>query len=329
MITVYHQRNDRLEKGDASALSADALWIDVLDPTDEDEAAVENLLRVDMPTPEEMQEIEASSRLYREGAAIYLTSPVLSNSDTPMPRNTPVTFILTGGCTVTVRYATPQSFTTFAARATRQRGLCPTAEAVLMGLLDAVIDRLADVLERIGTDLDELSRDVFEIAPSGTPTTVRRLRGGGRDFQPILRGIGRHGDLTSKARDSLLGIGRIVTFLGQAEELRAHKDSRSRVKTMAGDIVSLSEHAAFLANKTTFLLDATLGMINIQQNNTIKIFSVVAVVFLPPTLIASLYGMNFTVMPELSWPFGYPFALLLMVVSAVLPYVFFKRRGWL
>jgi len=112
MITVYHQRNDRLEKGDASALSADALWIDVLDPTDEDEAAVENLLRVDMPTPEEMQEIEASSRLYREGAAIYLTSPVLSNSDTPMPRNTPVTFILTGGCTVTVRYATPQSFTT-------------------------------------------------------------------------------------------------------------------------------------------------------------------------------------------------------------------------
>jgi len=198
-----------------------------------------------------------------------------------------------------------------------------------MGLLDAVIDRLADVLERIGTDLDELSRDVFEIAPSGTPTTVRRLRGGGRDFQPILRGIGRHGDLTSKARDSLLGIGRIVTFLGQAEELRAHKDSRSRVKTMAGDIVSLSEHAAFLANKTTFLLDATLGMINIQQNNTIKIFSVVAVVFLPPTLIASLYGMNFTVMPELSWPFGYPFALLLMVVSAVLPYVFFKRRGWL
>lgn len=325
MITVYTLAHGRLEKGDASALSDAALWIDLLEPTEDEERAVERLLGIDLPTREEMQEIEASSRLYRQQEAIFMTAPVLTASDTPNPLNTPIAFVLTRGCTVTVRHATPQPFATFANRAVKARALCQTADAVLVELLDTIIDRLADVLERIGFDLESLSRDIFEAPPTaaGTPS------GGRRDFRPILHAIGRSGDLTSKARDSLLGINRIVTFLMQSDEIQVRKENRPRVKTMSRDISSLSEHAMFLSGKITFLLDATLGLINIQQNDIIKIFSVVAVVFLPPTLIASLYGMNFEIMPELSWPFGYPFALALMVLSAVLPYLYFKRRGWL
>lgn len=325
MITVYTLANGRLERGDASALSDAALWIDLLEPTEDEEQAVERLLGIDLPTREEMQEIEASSRLYRQQEAIFMTSPVLTASDTPNPQNTPVAFVLTRGCTVTVRHATPQPFATFANRAVKARALCQTADAVLVELLDTIIDRLADVLERIGFDLESLSRDIFE-----TPSAAAGTPGGGRrDFRPILHAIGRSGDLTSKARDSLLGINRIVTFLMQSDEVQVRKENRPRLKTMSRDISSLSEHAMFLSGKITFLLDATLGLINIQQNDIIKIFSVVAVVFLPPTLIASLYGMNFEIMPELSWPFGYPFALALMVLSAVLPYLYFKRRGWL
>jgi len=146
----------------------------------------------------------------------------------------------------------------------------------------------------------------------------------------VLRRLGRTEDLTSKVQESLLSIGRVVTFLSQTTgEAKVTKDQRTRVKTLYRDAHSLSEHAGFLAHKSNFLLDATLGLINIEQTAIIKIFSVAAVVFLPPTLVASIYGMNFEWIPELHWRFGYFWGLALMVGSAVLPYWFFKRRGWL
>ncbi len=320
MLTVYTLVNDRLERGDESALSAAALWVDLLEPTLEEEAAVEALLGLDIPTREEMQEIEASSRLYREGEALFMTAPVLTNSDTHNPQNSAISFILTRNCTVTVRYATPQPFVTFGNRAVKQKGLATSPEAVLLGLLEAMVDRLADVLERIGSDLDALSHDIFRVpAPDGR-------RNGAAEHQDILRAVGRHGDLSSKARDSLLGLGRITTYLGQ-EALS--KDGRMRVKTLQRDTRSLTEHAAFLSGKINFLLDATLGMINIEQNNIIRLFSVIAGLFLPPTLIASIYGMNFEFMPELGWKLGYPLSLLLMLLSALVPLAYFKRKGWL
>lgn len=318
MITVYTPANERLESGGAETLSAATVWVDLLEPTPEEEKTIERVLGIGLPTREEMQEIEASSRLYKEDGAVFVTAPVVTNADSQDPRSTAITFILTPRCTVTVRYGNPQSFTTFANRAVRQRGVALTAEAVMLGLLETIIDRLADVLERIGFDLDAVSHQIFRTAPSERP-----------DFNEVLRAIGRHGDLTSKVRDSLLGIGRIATFLGQEGQDMPRKEGRQRLKTLGMDIRSLTEHAAFLSGKINFLQDATLGMISIQQNNTIKIFSVVAVIFLPPTLIASIYGMNFQLMPELGWPWGYPLALVLMVVSAVMPYLYFKRRGWL
>lgn len=318
MISVYSVVNERLEKGGLDALSTAAVWIDLFEPTPEEEEEVEKALALGVPTREEMQEIEASSRLYKEGDTLYVTTPVLTNADSDAPQNTAVTFILSRLCTVTVRYGNPQSFTTFSNRAMRQRGLAPSSDAVLLGLLETIIDRLADVLERIGGDLDTVSHQIF------------RAPGKITDLEVVMRTIGRHGDLASKLRDSLLGVGRVVGFLGQGDEaLLGRKDAKTRLKTVTRDVRSLNEHAAFISSKINFLLDATLGMISIQQNNVTKLFSVVAVVFLPPTLIATIYGMNFRHMPELDWGWGYPLALVLMLASAVLPYFFFKRRGWL
>ncbi|MBF0373322.1 MAG: magnesium transporter CorA family protein [Alphaproteobacteria bacterium] len=320
MMSVYILVNDILVR--TETLSAAAMWVDLLEPTAEEEEALETMLGIDVPTREEMQEIEASSRMYREGDALFLTAPVLTASDTPRPHNTPVTFILTRACTVTVRYATPQPFVTFVARATRTRGLCTTADSVLTGVVETVIDRLADVLERIANELDSVSHDIFgSPGINGHPGDQQPA-----DFNATLRKIGRNGDLNSKARDSLLGINRIVAFLSTE---MTRKDSRGRIKVMTRDVRSLSEHAAFLSGKINFLLDATLGMINIEQNNTIKIFSIVAVMALPPTLIASLYGMNFEFMPELSWRYGYAFAWMLMILSALVPYLWIRRKGWL
>ena len=299
---------------------AEAVWIDLVAPTQEEERRVETLLGVEVPTREEMQEIEVSSRLYQEDGALYMTAPVVARADTEHPEASAVSFILAGDRLITVRYAEPQPFALFSARCQRAPAAYTRGDAVLAGLLDALIDRIADVLEHIGLEVDDISHEVFE-------HTSKPGRG---DFQDVLRRLGRRGDLISKVRESLVGVGRVLMFLTQASMAqRIAKDLRDRLRTMSRDVRSLTDHASFLSSKINFLLDATLGMINIEQNAIIKIFSVVAVVFLPPTLIASIYGMNFEYMPELDWTFGYPMALLLMLASALTPYLYFKRRGWL
>lgn len=311
----------RAEVAPDAPLPAEAVWLDLIAPTLEEERLVEALLEVELPTREEMQEIEVSSRLYEENGVLYMTATVLSKAQSERPETTAVSFILAGDRLVTVRYAEPQPFALYSARCQRAPGAHTRGNAVLAGLLDALIDRIADVLEHIGLEVDGISHEIFE--HSTKPS-------GGDDFQDILRRLGRRGDLTSKVRESLVGIGRVLMFLSQASAAqKIAKDLRDRLRTMSRDVRSLTDHASFLAGKINFLLDATLGMINIEQNAIIKIFSVVAVVFLPPTLIASIYGMNFEHMPELDWTFGYPMALLLMLGSAITPYLYFKRRGWL
>jgi magnesium transporter len=325
MISIYTRAegvvsaSTLLEQG---TLPENTVWIDLNDPSAEEERGVERALEIEMPTHEEMREIEVSSRLYQEGAAIYMTATILAKSDTPQPEATVVTFILVGEVLVTLRYAEPAPFRTFTSRCQRQQFLRTSGEAILMGLLDAVIDRVADLLERIGFDIDAMSSQVFEPAANGNGPD-------GGDFKAILRRIGRNGDLASKCRESLVSISRMLTFIAALADLPARKDIDARIGTLSHDVQSLSDHSAFLSNKVNFLLDATLGMLNIEQTNIIKIFSVAATVFLPPTLIASIYGMNFDVMPELKWPWGYPLALLLMVASAVAPYLYFKHKNWL
>ena len=307
-----------------AVVPADALWVDLLEPTLEEEKAVEQFLTIDVPTREEMKEIEASSRLYEEAGALYMTATVVAKVDTDRPITAAVTFILARNRLITNRYHDPLPFRKYQAYAERHASVCSSAQMLLAGLLESIVERVADVLERVGNDLDELSAGVF--APPGRHMTANNVS---RDLRNAMERIGRNGDLLSKARESLTSLGRMLTFVMQSTVVVLTAEERARYKTLSRDVLALSDHAAFVSNKSSFLLEATLGLINIEQNNIIKIFSVAAVVFLPPTLVASIYGMNFHHMPELDWPYGYPLALLLMVCSAVLPFVYFKRRGWL
>jgi magnesium transporter len=325
MLSVFVPAESSLKKvkaDDLASLPDGAIWVDLVNPTAAEDKAVERLAGIAVPTREDMQEIEISSRLYMENGARYMTATLMCQSDTDMPRTTAVTFILTGHRLVTVRYDQPKPFALVENKLARACAAGITGEMVLMELLDAVIDRCADILERIGTDVDTVSHDIFE------PESERH--GNAKRYSQILIAIGRKGDLTSKVRESLVSIGRIVTFLSAVVEgSKWSKDMREQLKTMQRDVASLSDHASYLAGKITFVLDAMLGVVNLEQNNIIKLFSVMAVVLMPPTLIASIYGMNFKIMPELEWTHGYPFALVLMLIAAIVPYYIFKLKKWL
>ncbi|MDU1668780.1 MAG: magnesium transporter CorA family protein, partial [Bradyrhizobium sp.] len=307
---------------DPSALPDNAVWVDLVNPSSAEDRAVEQLAGIAVPTREDMQEIEISSRLYIENGARYMTATLMCHSDTDMPRTTAVTFILAGHRLVTVRYDQPRPFAVVEAKLARSCAPGITGEMVLMELLDAVIDRCADILERVGADIDQVSHEIFE------PNNERH--GHAKQYSQILIAIGRKGDLTSKVRESLVSIGRLVTFLSAVVEgVKWSKDMREQLKTMQRDVASLTDHASYLAGKITFVLDAMLGVVNLEQNNIIKLFSVMAVVLMPPTLIASIYGMNFKSMPELEWAHGYPMALVLMLICAIVPYYIFKLKKWL
>lgn len=324
MIRAFAADNDRLRAVDDLVANQDrVVWIDLLGPTKEEEASVEQLIGVGIPTREEMEEIEISSRLYVENGAYVMTATLPAHADGDQPEMLPVTFVLAGNRLITIRYHEPRAFQTFPLRAEKADTGCTSGDTILVALLEAIVDRLADVLERASREVVAVSQDIFE-------SKERKVSQRDGDFQEILHRIGSKEDLVSKIQDSLLTLQRLSGFLANVvgKDING-KDVRARVKTLSRDVISLSDHASFQTQKITFLLDATLGMINIQQNAIIKIVSVAAVVFLPPTLVASVYGMNFDVMPELKWVAGYPMALGLMVVSAVLPFWFFRRKGWL
>ena len=312
----------------ADTLTRDVVWVDLCNPTPSEIASIERAFHMEVPTREEMGEIEASSRLYTENGALVMTAPILHRATAEIPESGVITFILLPETLVTVRFVDPLPFAAFARRAERNPGLAATAQSALLGLLEAITDRLADVLELAQADMEQVSRDIFAkraaLSAGGASQEARRKA---PDLQDTLRRIGRVGDLATKARDSLLGLSRIAVFLNAQGEMK--KDIKARIKTLTRDLASITDHAHFLAGKVNFLLDATLGLINIEQNGIIKIFTVAAVAFLPPTLIASIYGMNFDFMPELHFRYGYLVAIGLMILSAVLPMWYFRRRGWL
>jgi magnesium transporter len=293
-------------------LPKDAVWIDLLNPTREEEVAIETALGVELPTAEEMAQIEPSSRLYQEAGATFMTATLLSRADAG-PRSVAVTFVLTKSLLVTIRYDELRAFSVFASHA-------PAADRAsgapaLLGLLDAVVQRVAEVLEQQGDRVEAASAAIFD-------------RPQGRRFEALLTELAKAQSVTSMTRTSLVSLSRLLSFATLAREIAGSRDCKAHLKSLQNDAQSLTEHASFQSSHISFLLDAALGLINIDQNGIIKIFSVMAVIFMPPTLVASIYGMNFHHMPELSWWFGYPLALGLMVVSAVVPVLWFRKRGW-
>jgi magnesium transporter len=303
--------------------AAGPAWIDLLNPTPEQDRELLARLGIDIPTRAEMEEIESSSRTYEEGGVAYMTALVVCRTDAGEPGNTPVSFVLTPSHLVTVRFADLSPFRAFARRCRRQPRNAETSAAAFAGLMELIVDRTADVLERADADLAAVSAELFR------DRAGRGRRQPARDLDDLVERVGRQHDLLSKVRESLLTLQRVLAFARQAAGGWMPSEAKARLKTAERDLRSLVEHDGHLSQKASFLLDATLGLISNQQNRIIKIFSVVAVVFMPPTLVASIYGMNFEHMPELAQRWGYPVSLALMMLSAITPYLYFKRRGWL
>jgi magnesium transporter len=304
------------------AVPDSAVWIDLLEPTTNEERIVESQVGIEVPTREEMKEIEASNRLYEENGALYMTITVAAKLDTDHPVSSAVTFILTRGKLVTNRYLDTKPFKQFINYAQTHPAACQNGVAILAGLVEATTERIADILERVGADLDALSANIFARSGTATPRS--------RDLRSMIERIGLSGDLNSKARESLVSLGRLLVFVQQANIPDLSHEQRGRFRSISRDVVSMSDHASFLGTKISFLLEATLGLISVEQNNIIKIFSVAAVLFLPPTLIASIYGMNFHLLPQLPGQYGnFFFSIGLMVGSMGLTYILFKRKGWL
>jgi magnesium transporter len=330
MLILYNHRGLRIDPPPAlpgAQLPTDVVWIDLMQPDSAEIAFIEEATKLTMPSMDDLSEIENSSRLRAERNALYVNAPLIYRAESDEPIATPVGFVLTAERLITIRFAELSSFATVANRKMPSDAPPLTSSTVFSDLIEAVVDRLADILERISTELDVLSRRLFR--PNRTEPSRRRRRAvESLSLRVLLRRVGQNGDLVSKIRDSLLGIARIVPFVLSLGSEWLPKDVKTRLETARQDIASLNDYDGHLANKVQLLLDATLGMISIEQNNIIKVLAVVSVVGIPPTLIASMYGMNFKHMPELDWAWGYPYGLALIAVSALLPLLWFKWRGW-
>jgi magnesium transporter len=302
----------------------DATWIDLEEPTREEDKLVEECVRVQVPTREDMSEIEPSSRLYEQNGTLYMTLGALYGVEDGHPRSDPIGFVLTDNRVVTVRYVTPKPVRSFQNHARTDKALVKDALTATYGLLDSIIDRLADELEDVGREIEKISTHIFAKSTSARRIPADRLTA-------LLTRIGRTQSLLAHIRVTAVSTARMLSFFLASDRLRSPETEgvRGHIQALLGDTKSLTDHSGFLADNLTFLLDASLGLISIEQNAAMKLFSWAALVFLPPTLIAGIYGMNFQHFPELGFRYGYPMALLLMLASAVLPLWYLKRRGWI
>jgi magnesium transporter len=304
-----------------AALMPGIVWIDLLQPTPRETEFVERSTGLHLPSIDDLAEIETSSRLRVQHGVLYLSAPLVHRANADDPGTTPVGFVLGPELLVTVRFQELTAFITFSQAA------AGSAFEAFAGLVDAIVDRIADINERIAAELDTLSHRLFR---SGPMEGGRQRRPGraAADLRVILRRVGASGDLASKIRDSLHGLMRMVPYVESMGASWLPDAVKSRLETVRHDIASVSDYNGHLANKVQLLLDTTLGLITIEQSNIIKVLTVVSVVGVPPTLVASMYGMNFRHMPELDWTWGYPFGLALIAISALAPLLWFKSRGW-
>ena len=307
-----------------TAVPENAVWIDLLNPTKAEETLAEDALGQNVPTREDLEEIEPSSRLYERDGVLFLTASVIAGVDEGQPTADPVGFILSDKLLVTVRHIDPEPFLLVAEHLYGESEEAGTPLSTLVQLFDTIVDELADQYEHAGAEIEKLSSRVFErnLKRRGKEThTERRL-------EAMLLRIGQVQRLLAEIRQSTVSISRMMVFFSNCGPIE-RGSYRPRVDSFIADLQALLDHSAFLNDNLTFLLDASLGLISLEQNFVMKVFSVFAVIFMPPTLIAGLYGMNFERMPELGWTYGYPMALGLILVSAVVPYLIARKSGWL
>lgn len=322
MLRLYRWPSDDW-RGIGAAMPTEVIWADLLNGTDEEKQFVERLLRIRIPTEDSLAEIEASSRLIFDHGTLYLSSPAVRVNEANEAEITPIGFVIDPHVLVTVRFAELPIFDDSGKRIgtddSLENGMC-----VFVSLLEAMIDRGADVLEHLGGKVDQLSRGVFK---GGLVRTGRPVRSS-RRLREALETVGELADRLAKARDVLLGVGRIAAFAGDVGSEWITATSKKRLEAVSKDVLSLSDYETRLSDKIQLLLDAVLGFISIQQNELFKILTIVSVVGVPPTIMVGVWGMNFKHMPEMDWTFGYPLAWLAIIASVLVPLIWFKRRGW-
>ncbi len=328
MLQIYSIENEGLRRRPETDLKGraaeGAIWIDLINPSKEEEAAVEKALGFDIPTKGEMRDIEDSARFYESRGAIYMTAIIVAGVSVQRPIRSPVTFILTPKHLLTVRETDTLPFKTFEEKCARLPNAHATSDLLFTSILEQITQRIASVLESVTNDLDKVVVELFD--GEATPQNQKRPK---LNLQFTIERLGRHTALLAKLRESLLSINRLLTFFRQSAAAWLNDGARTNLKSLDRDVHSLTEYAAHLISEVGHLQSATFNLISYEQNQIIKVFSVAAVLFLPPTLVGTIYGMNFEKIPELKWAFGYPMALVLMVISAIIPFYWFKLKGWL
>lgn len=324
MINIYVKQWDRLAKVPYDPhfeFHEKPVWIDLINMTREEELYAEKILGINVPSIDEMKEIELSSRLYHRDNAINMTASIISANSHGGPEINAVTFVIFGNTIVTVRYCDPLPFQNYISVVEKLPESDQNAGAIFVDLLEYIVARIADIVENAGKHIDEMAKQIFLYKNLPEDSRI--------DLREMLGSIGMEGDIISKLCESLVTLNRVVSYAKQSSIIKFEDHVVIDLNILLRDITALNDHAIFLSNKVSFLLDATLGVINLEQNSIIKIFSVASVLLMPPTFIASIYGMNFHNIPELNWQYGYPAAIACMLLSAWIPYKFFKRKKWL
>lgn len=319
MITSYLKENNSIVKTEEYIINESTLWIDLFNITDEERTLIKTSLNIEIPTLKDISQIEISERLYTENDALYLTITELVNKEAKFPETHSIVFILHKNYLITVRYVDLISFNDCIAKFAKQLTYKYSAEHVLFMLLRNMVTKLSNVVQSVSMDIDDYGHLILD-------NNINDLR---IDHTNVLKKIGQKGDLLSKSRECLFSLTMAIQYILKSPQITQNKSSKDLLDTLSRDVDSIINFSQFISSEIARTLDAALGMIAIEQNNIIKIFSLVTIFFLPPTLIASTYGMNFEVMPELKSPYGYPIALLLMLLSIVIPYKYFKKKKWL
>jgi magnesium transporter len=323
LLTIYRDTGGSARGSTAGKLPDEVIWIDLLNPTDEEKEFVENRAGLRVPSFEALSEIESSSRLILDHGVVYLSTPLVAPGDAGDYHLSPAGFVLSQTVLITVRFADLPTFKAVAEKVHADESLRSSA-GVFTALMEGLVDRGADILERLAGDLNQISKSVFRAKDDKR----RNMARSNEHLRHALASVGVIGERLSVARDVFLGLDRIVPFvLSQKHEWIMTEFGR-RLQAVAKDVTSLNAFEEHLANKVQFLLDAVLGFITIAQNDLFKILTIVSVVGIPPTVVAGIYGMNFKLMPELNWTWGYPFGLAMIALSTIIPLIWFKVRGW-